>query len=924
MDGEAGDSDCAPPTRGSAAAHLRVGAAETPCSRVPGPEDRSTATAGDDSVTFVGMIVCKFGGTSVADREAQERLVRIVRDRLPARPLVVVSALSGVSDALIGILADAVAGAETESATALQALAGRHRLLLEATPAPGDVAEECRAALEDTLGSLESLRRGIVLLNDASPWIRTRFIAAGELLSSRIVVAAFAAAGIEAVWLDARNVVRTGGLEPECDSPVPAEISRLAAAEVTPRLAPGGAVVTQGFIGSDASGRTTLLGRGGSDYSASLLGAALGAERIEIWTDVDGVLTANPKIVPEARRLRGLSFAEASELAYFGARVLHPSTILPAIEAEVPVWVGNARRPEGGGTTIVARATPPADERSVVKAIADKRGIAVVNVTSTRMLMAHGFLARIFEVFDLHRTPVDLVATSEVSVSLTVDDDSRLSEIVAALSRFSSVEVERDMALVCLVGEGMRGRAGIAATVFRAIRFSPVRMITQGASAINLSLVVRAEDADRVVVALHEAFFGGPLPAEVFGEAFRDLEELGRLETAAHSRPGTAGQALPLPLAELARRHGTPLYVYDLDAIGARARQVADLLGGAGRRLFYACKANAHPKVLAQVSAAGFGVEAASPGEAELALDCGLPPNEVLLSASNARPRDLATALERGMFVTLGALSDIRRVGVLAPGHDVLLRLNPGVGDGHHPHVITGGAHSKFGIPLEELAAAVEAAAEAGLVVRGLHAHIGSGIAGTEPLLLSARRLLEAAAEIPTVRVLDLGGGFAIPYREGDRELDLAAYAAGLETLLAEFETRLLARPELWFEPGRYVVGPAGYLVAEVTCRKESGGLTFIGLDTGMNHLLRPALYGACHRVVNLSAPEAPLEWVEVVGNVCETTDVLASNRPVPRPEEGHLLAFLDVGAYGYSMASRYNLWPLPKEVALSAGCEQS
>jgi diaminopimelate decarboxylase len=263
-------------------------------------------------------------------------------------------------------------------------------------------------------------------------------------------------------------------------------------------------------------------------------------------------------------------------------------------------------------------------------------------------------------------------------------------------------------------------------------------------------------------------------------------------------------------------------------------------------------------------------------------------------------------------------------VGALAPGREVLLRINPGVGGGHHPHVVTGGAHSKFGIPLEELAPAVEAAEESGLVVRGLHAHIGSGIAEPAPLLASARRLLEAATQVPSVRVLDLGGGFAIPYRDGDREFDLAAYALGLEALLAEFTTRLPARFELWFEPGRFVVGPAGYLVAEVTCRKESGGLTFIGLDTGMNHLLRPALYGAYHRIVNLSAPKASLEWVEVVGNVCETTDVLASNRPVPRPEEGHLLAFLDVGAYGYSMASRYNLWPLPKEVALSAGREQA
>lgn len=863
------------------------------------------------------MIVCKFGGTSLADREAHRRLVEIVRRRLDRAPLVVVSALAGVSDGLIGILDDAAAGRDAGSRDALATLAGRHRDLLGDTPAPAGVRASCGAALDETLRALESLREGIALLGDASPWIRARFVGAGELLSSRIIEAAFAAEGIETRWIDAREIVRTAGADPLKDSPVPAEIARAASTGVAPLLAPGRAVLTQGFIGSEASGRMTLLGRGGSDYTASLLGGALSASRIEIWTDVDGVLTASPKIVPEARRVRVLSFDEASELAYFGAKVLHPSTILPAVEASIPVWVGNARRPDGGGTTILAEGLPPADDRWVVKAIADKRGVTVVDVASTRMLMAHGFLARIFKVFDEQRTAVDLVSTSEVSVSLTVDDDRALPAIVDELSQFARVEVQRDMAVVCLVGEGMRGRAGIAADVFRAVRFAPVRMITQGASAINLSVVVRAADADRVVAALHETFFGGSLPAEVFGESFRDLEEVGaRTRTAA---AGIAPGSPPLPLADLARRHGTPLYVYDLDAVEARAERVRAALAGPGRRLFYACKANAHPRILSALTRRGFGIEAASPGEAARALDCGQQPDGVLLSASNARPSEIAESLRRGMWATLGSLSDVRRVGALTPGREVLLRVNPGVGDGHHPHVVTGGLHSKFGIPLEELSEALRVARDAGVPVAGLHAHIGSGIADTAPLLASARKLLQAASESAALRILDLGGGFAVPYRDGDRELDLDAYAAGIADLLREFGP---AHREIWLEPGRFLVAPAGYLVAEVTCRKESGGLTFIGLDTGMNHLLRPALYGAYHRIVNLSAPDAPLEWVEVVGNVCETTDVFASNRPVPRPEEGHLLAILDVGAYGFSMASRYNLWPLPKEIVISSGAE--
>ncbi len=868
------------------------------------------------------MIVAKFGGTSVADRAAHERLVGIVRERLAQSPLVVVSALAGVSDGLIAVMEQALAGQDDASAQSLGRIGQRHRGLLAETPASREESETATACLEEILGGLESVRRGIVLLGDASPWVRARFVAAGEALSSRIVVAALRAAGMEAEEADARGLIRTAGLDPEKDPPVHTVIADLVGSRLRPRLRPGRVVVTQGFIGSDGRGRPTLLGRGGSDYSASLLASVLGAQKIEIWTDVDGVLTANPRIVPDAKRVQLLSFDEASELAYFGAKVLHPSTVLPAVEAAIPVWVGNARRPEGRGTTILAEPVQPAGDQWVVKAIADKRGLSVVTIISTRMLMAHGFLARIFKVFDAHRTSVDLVATSEVSVSLTVDDDRDLAAIVDELSEFARVEVERDMAVICLVGDGMRGRTGLAEEIFRAVRGVPVRMITQGASAINLSLVVSEADLEKAVRMLHETFFHGSLPPDVFGESALDLDEAERAAIRANGGAPAPLGVQGLALGDLARRHGTPLYVYDLDAIAARVAALRAGLPRAGCRLFYACKANSNPKILARLARLGVGVEAASPGEVDRALECGHAPDSVVLSASNAHPEALAAVAARGCHVTLGARSDVRRMGGLARGARVLLRLNPGVGEGHHRHVVTGGSHSKFGIPLAELDEAMAEAAGVGLDVIGLHVHIGSGFLEGRALLAALERLLAAAAGLPQVRVLDLGGGFGVPYRDSEREFDVAGFGLQLEERLRAFHEAVGRRPETWFEPGRFLVAAAGALVAEVTCRKESGGLVFIGLDTGMNHLLRPALYGAYHRIVNLSAPDGPLEWVEVVGNVCETTDVFASNRPVPRAEEGHLLAFLDAGAYGYSMASRYNLWPLPLEVALSGGVE--
>lgn len=846
------------------------------------------------------MIVCKFGGTSVEDDDALGRVAAIVESRLVEAPLVVVSALAGISDGLLAVLDGATAGRDAESGAALAAIAERHRAF--------------GVDVEDTLTELDALRRGVLLVGDASPHVRARFVGAGELLSSRIV-----AARLGAVWFDAREVMRTAGQDPERDPPQPAEIALRAPERLLPLVASGRAVVTQGFIGADPSGRPTLLGRGGSDYSASLFGAALGAERIEIWTDVDGVLTANPQIVSGARRVRLLSFEEASELAYFGARVLHPATLLPAVERSIPVQVLNSRRPAGDGTTILQRGIVPAGDRWVVKAIADKRGIALVNVVSSRMLMAHGFLARIFGIFDEERTSVDLLATSEVSVSLTIDDDRRLQRIVAKLSEFSRVEVERGLGVVCLVGEGMRGRASIAADVFRAIRSSRVRLITQGASAINLSLVLPEEELEGALRALHETFFRGSLPAEIFGEAPRD-------RTAPTAPAGPPG-ALPGPrcgpsLCELADRYRTPLYVYDLDAVAERVAHLVEHLPRAPARAFYACKANSHPAILRLMKELGVGVECASPFEAERALDCGHRPEDVLLSATNARAEQLAGGLSRGVHVALGSRADVLRVAALVPGGEILLRVNPGVGDGHHAHVVTGGAHSKFGIPVRELPDALSEAAAAGLRVVGLHAHIGSGIVDPAPLLAAAQVLFRAAAAHESIQLLDLGGGFGVSYREGDGEIDLARWRDGVEELRAEFESRTGRGLALWVEPGRYLVAPCGWLVAEVVGRKESERLVFIGLDTGMGHFLRPALYGAYHRIANLTAPAAPEECVEIVGNVCETTDVFASNRPLPRTEAGHRLAILDAGAYGFAMASRYNLWPLPAEVAVRAGRE--
>jgi aspartate kinase len=459
------------------------------------------------------MIVMKFGGTSVEDATAIGRLVSIVRRQSHRRPVVVVSAMGRTTNALLECARTAAAGDMSSWQSRLDEIAARHFKTAEQL-APQQEVESLREALDKRFIFIRSALEEIGQTGRLTPRLSDAVSSNGELLSSLIVAAALRADGMKGVWVDVRPMMRTNDdftrAAPQFETANPMLKEGFTAA-----LAGGGAPVTQGFIGSTAGGVTTTIGRGGSDYSASIIGAALGAEELQIWTDVDGILTTDPHIVPEAAKVKVISFAEASELAYFGAKVLHPSTLLPAMAAGIPARVCNSRRPDTSGTSIV-RDSPPS--RAVVKAIAFKRGIAVLNVTSGRMLMAHGFLSRLFAVFDRHETSVDMVATSEVSVSMTLDDTRRLDAIVAELRSLGDVSVERDAALICLVGENLKFTPGVASRIFSSIEQINVSMISHGASAINVSFIVEGASVEGAVRSLHREFFG-ELDEETFEPA---------------------------------------------------------------------------------------------------------------------------------------------------------------------------------------------------------------------------------------------------------------------------------------------------------------------------------------------------------------------------------------------------------------------
>ncbi|ARA92800.1 diaminopimelate decarboxylase [Rhodothermaceae bacterium RA] len=375
----------------------------------------------------------------------------------------------------------------------------------------------------------------------------------------------------------------------------------------------------------------------------------------------------------------------------------------------------------------------------------------------------------------------------------------------------------------------------------------------------------------------------------------------------------------PDVLRAVADTFGTPTYVYHAPTIRDRIGRLRRHLTGVPVRLLYAMKANSHPAILQIMREEGLGFDAVSPGELLLALRLGVEPDRILFSANNMTDEEMHLAHEHGVLLNIGELSRLEKFGRAYPGSAVCVRLNPQVGAGHHEHVVTAGARSKFGIPVEQTDR-IRALADAhGLRIVGLHHHIGSGILHTAHFWEAARVLLEAARPFEGLRFINLGGGLGIPYRPDEAPLDLDNFRDALMAPLRSFHAEYGA-PALtfWFEPGRYLVGEAGVLLVRVNTLKSANGRTFAGTDSGMGHLVRPAMYGAYHALYNLSNPDGALQPYDVTGNICESGDLFARDRPVQTIREGDILAILDAGAYGMSMASEYNLRPLPAEVLVT------
>ena len=872
------------------------------------PYDDSATLGAPQAIAESPWVVMKFGGTSVSTARNWETIAQLVRSRLDEglRPVVVHSALSGVSNALVEILDQAVT---TDPRPRLEQIRHQHFELAR------ELGLDGAGLLEQRMHELEQLIAGVRLVREVSIRVRVRVMALGELMATTLGAAYLTQRGLPARWVDARDLLTSrlrstsnpgrAYLAATCDyEPDAAFEGKLDAQD--------GVVVTQGFIARNPEGDTVLLGRGGSDTSAAYMAAKLQARRLEIWTDVPGMFTADPRVVPSARLIVALHYDEAQELASAGSKVLHPRCISPARNCRIPVFIRSSENPEIAGTVISA-VTDEVEPQ--VKGICMRTGLTLISMTTVGMWNEVGFLARAFAVFADHGVSVDLVSTSETNVTVSVDTrDGMLSADVADalvydLEKMCRVGIIADCAAISLVGRKIRTILPRLAPAFEVFEEAHVHLVSQAANDLNLSFVVDQAQGARLVSKLHASIIRKTGSAHIFGSSWERLfageEPAARAADAWWMRKRDQ-------LLDIARREQNA-YVYDRDSIIEAGRALKSLRNV--DRVLYAMKANSNADVLRSVDAAGVDFECVSPGEVER-LQSVIPDldrSRILFTPNFAPREEYAWSLEQGLQLTLDNLYPLQAWPELFAGSRLFVRIDPGQGRGHHEHVKTAGVHSKFGVPRFEVEELKRLVAAAGADVIGIHAHSGSGILDADNWQSVAGELVRVAEQFPNVQSIDLGGGLGVPEKPGDKALDLAALDASLEEI-----RKACPQYRLWLEPGRYLVARAGVLLTHVTQTKGKGAMKYVGVGTGMNSLIRPALYGAYHEIVNLTrADETPSETVTVVGPICETGDRLGNDRLLPPTVEGDVMLIANAGAYGYAMSSNYNLREVAREIVI-------
>ncbi|VAW38707.1 Diaminopimelate decarboxylase [hydrothermal vent metagenome] len=834
------------------------------------------------------IVVLKFGGTSVTKLKRWQQIVRIVKQRLGQgyKVAIVHSAKSGVTNLLDQFCAtqdiqfiDKVCQSITQLADELQLTVNIQEYL----------SELCAYSEKTQLDSYDI----------------AKILSFGELMT-HVIACKFLAKHLSIKSLDPKKIF----ISQIDDNRADATKILSAKCSIKSIKMTQDCIIIPGFIAANTTGNTVVLGRGGSDTSASYLAVALAARRIEIWTDVHGIFSANPHVVASARLIEKIGYEEAREIAASGGKVLHPRCILPAELDNIPIHIYNSQDMSANGTVIKKgyESTTPR-----VRAINVRHKITLISMDSINMWHQAGFMGKIFGVFAQMGVSIDIVVTAQTNVTVSIDqaDNVITNGILATLKHkllpFCTVIIYKNCSAVTLVGYRMRALLGQIAPIISNFAEQRIYLTSQASNDLNISIVVDEDQADKLVIALHDSLIADNTNQDGFGATW---EQLITRQTDKPATPPTWWQTSQHKLLKLAQKH-SPCYVYNQSTILQQISLLKSLKGI--DKIFFAMKANPNAEVLRIMYANGIAIETVSPGEIKRVQDSisSIAQDDILFTPNFAAIEEYQAALEQGYHVTIDNKSILQDYPQVFSNQNIFLRLDPGHGSGHHRYVRTAGEHSKFGIHASELNAVKQLCDEHNITIKGLHAHTGSGILDHQNWFRTINYLTSKLKIFCDVKIINIGGGMGVTENPFDQGLSMGE----LDKILLSFKQKY---PQLkfWMEPGRFLVANAGVLLAKVTQTKLKGNSGYIGLETGMNSLIRPSLYGAWHNIVNLSRLDAELDFrATIVGPICETGDILGVDRKVPFSSAGDVFLIANCGAYGYSMASRYNLREPAQEI---------
>ncbi len=838
------------------------------------------------------IVILKFGGTSVSNLERWKQILTIVNLRLNQGFSVVIvhSAKSGITNLLEMFAATQDKTLVKEINDSIQALSNELKISFDNESTIEQLLSFSERKILSAYDVAKILSFGETMTNNVAFAFLSQYLKVEQLNPKEIFISrADDDRSQESRILSAKCSIKSATLNQDC-------------------------AIMPGFIASDSDGNTIVLGRGGSDTSAAYLAVALNAKRIEIWTDVHGIFSANPHVVPTARLIEKIGYEEAREIAASGGKVLHPRCILPAEQNNIPLHIYNSKDMEATGTVIQKgyESTSPR-----VRAINVRHKITLVSMDSMNMWHQAGFMGKIFTVFEKLGLSVDIVVTAQTNVTISLDttdniiNDEILENLKNTLMVFCDVTIYKNCSAVTLVGYRMRALLGVIAPIISNFAEQRIYLTSQSSNDLNTSIVVDEDQADKLLIALHDGLIAENANQYGFGATW---EELINKQTNKQHIPESWWQTSRDELLELAQAQ-SPCYVYDQKTIIQQIVLLKSLTSV--DKIFFAMKSNPNRDVLKIIYQQGVGLETVSPGEIkriEETID-NLKQDNVLFTPNFAAIQEYEEAFAKGFHVTIDNKFILEQYPDVFKGQSILVRLDPGHGSGHHRYVRTAGEQSKFGIHHSELQDLKAFCDANDIIVKGLHAHAGSGILEHQNWQRIIQYLTDQIAIFQDVEIINMGGGYGITENPHEQGLNMQK----LDEIILSFKNKY-SNIQFWMEPGRFLVANAGILLAKVTQTKVKGNSGYIGLETGMNSLIRPALYGSWHNIVNLTRLDEAVEiTATVVGPICETGDILGVDRKLPMTKAGDIFLIANSGAYGYAMASRYNLREPAQEIFIDS-----